>query len=67
MRPASILLLNVESKKIIARYHQSSTNMYIQKVIFNKLSGELLVEICTKGNFCGISFMEWNVDNDMVF
>ncbi|CAD7081238.1 unnamed protein product [Hermetia illucens] len=44
--PAAIFVFNVPSKTIVARYQRTDETVYIEYIIFNKISAELLVS-CT--------------------
>lgn len=47
--PASIVLLNVPSKRIVAFYQQNVSRTVINYISFSKLTGELLVSTSNKG------------------
>ncbi|KAH8305396.1 hypothetical protein KR018_001767, partial [Drosophila ironensis] len=49
-RPASIFLFNVSSRKFVASYRRKDKRIIIKTVTFNKITGELLVNIIRKEN-----------------
>lgn len=48
--PASIVLLHVPSKKIVAYYQRRDFNCVIDYISYSKISGELVVSYSTKNN-----------------